>query len=127
MASAQATANIIKEALQEFLRELKATGRQAGQAIIRPRILQRHADGATRAGQVVAFLLLGPVILVSITLIEVMNQLLSGILGTGLIVDGQLTITGFMVTGLTLFFLVLAAWGWFQWVRTGGMGAFRWD
>lgn len=127
MPSAQATAQVIKEALQAFLRELKQAGQQTGTAIIRPRILERHADGVSRTGQVLAFLVLGPVILVSITIVEVLNELMAGVLGTGLIEDGQLTITGFMITALTLFFLILAAWGWFQWVRTGAFGAFRWD
>lgn len=127
MPSAQATAQVIKEAVQEFLRELRSTANQTGTAIIRPRFLQTAADGATRTGQVICFFLLGPIILVSITLIEVLNQLMAGVLGTGLIEGGQLTITGFVITALTLTFLVVFAWGWFQWVRTAGFGVFKWD
>ena len=127
MPSRQASLLQLREAFQAFGSELKESGRATGRAIIKPAKLQPAADGATRAGQAIALLVLGPIIMVSLTLIQVLNQLMADVLGTGLIEGDQLTITGFIITALTLTVLIIVAWGWFQFVRTAGFGAFNHD
>lgn len=117
----QAQARALLAARRQGFREgtIKAT-----QSIIRPKRLERVSDGATRTGQIVALCLLGPLIMVSLALIVVLNQLMADVFGDSPVDSSQSDIVAFMITGITLGALMMAAWTWFQWVRTGGFGLF---
>lgn len=92
-----------------------------------PKFVRRHADGATRVGQILSALFLGPVIVVSLVLIVVLNTLMSDIFGVSDLGDSQTGIFGWLITAITGGALLLAAWGWFQFVRTAGFGWFSFD
>lgn len=111
--------------------ELKRQGIEAAnEAVdraITPRRLERHIDGATRTGQVVAFFFLGPIIVASLPIIVVLNQLMTDLLGVRTLTGGQDPIFAWLVTAITGGALIVAAWAWFQFVRTAGFGAFSLD
>lgn len=124
MPSVKATAAQARQLAAEFLHEVRKTSGATTRAVVKPKVLEPVAEGATRAGQVTAGLFLPFIIVVSFTILKVMNNLMANVLGGGLVSGDQLTITSFLVTFLTLGLLIIAAWGWFQWVRTAGFGAF---
>jgi hypothetical protein len=97
------------------------------QKVARPAVLQRHADGATRVSQILSLLFLGPVIVVSLVLIVVLNNLLSDIFGVSDYGEAQGGIIGWLVTAITAGAFLLASWTWFQFVRTAGFGFFNYD
>lgn len=97
------------------------------EGILRPEKLSKYDEMITRTGQWLAALFLGPVIVVSFTLITVLNQLMASILAGSTHPEAQEGIVAFLVTGITLGALVLAAWTWFQFVRTAGFGFFTFE
>lgn len=119
-----ATKANVRQLLVEFLRQARSTASLAKDQVLRPSKLEAAADGATRTGQVVAVLFLPFLIVVSLTIITVINNLMAGVLGAGTIEGEQLSIVAFLITAITLGCLMIVAWGWFQWVRTAGFGAF---
>lgn len=124
MPSVAATRSTIKQLIQEIIKESKDFGGKALNQVARPSKLEKAADGATRTGQVIAFLLLGPVIMVSLILIRVVNNLMADVL-LGQSLGDQLPILSWLVSFLTLALLMIVAWGWFQFVRTAAFGAFN--
>lgn len=109
-----------------LLDEARSSGIRTAEAVITPEFVEEHVDGVTRTGQVLAFLFLGPVVMVSLELIVVLNQLMTEILGVQPLGAGQDPIFAWLVTALTGGAYILAAWTWFQFVRTGGFGLFTW-
>lgn len=101
------------------------TWAQTKDAVIEPEFLEKYSVGATRTGQVMALLFVPFIITVTFPIIYVMNRLMAQVLGTGTITGDQFSIISFLVTLLTLTLFIMCAWGWFQWVRTAGFGAFR--
>ena len=124
MPSARALSRQLRQASVEFFRGSKKAVAAARGSVITPKFLEDHVEGATRAGQVTAALFLPFIIVVSLTIIRVINQIMAGVLGAGLIGGEQFSITAFLVTFITMGTLIIAAWSWFQWVRTSGFGAF---
>lgn len=125
MPSVKASAAQVRQLAADFLNEARKTGAAATQQVAKPKVIEDLADGATRAGQAVAVMFLPFVIVVSFTILLVINNVMANVLGGGLISGEQLTITAFLVTFLTLGLLIIVAWGWFQFVRTAGFGAFK--
>lgn len=102
----------------------RVLGSEALERVITPRKLKDKADAATRTGQIVALFLLGPFIVVSLQLIVVLNQLMTDLLGVQPLGGGQDPIFAWLVTAITGGAFLLAAWAWFQYVRTAGFGVF---
>jgi len=127
MVSAEASIAQLKQFTAEALAEVKDVASKARAQVVTPQRLEKVADGATRSGQMIALLIVGPIVVVSLTIIKVINGIMSEVLGAGTIAAGQVDAITFLVTGLTLGLLVICAWGWFQWVRTAGFGAFTHD
>ena len=92
-----------------------------------PQRLQRQVDGATRVGQILAFVFIGPVVVVSLVLIVVLNTLMTDIFGTADYGEAQGGIIGWLITAITAGAFLMAAWSWFQFVRTAGFGWFNFD
>lgn len=94
--------------------------------VARPKRLERF-EGVTRPGQVLAFLFVGPIIVVALALIVALNQVMAGVFATGWSPDDPFTGPfGWLITALTLGAFILAAYTWFQFVRTAGFGFFTW-
>lgn len=126
MASVAATLENLKQSTQAAVRLSKESAKSVGESIKRPKKLQAAADGATRTGQIIALFMLGPVIVVNLTIIEVVHLLMADVI-LGADLGDQLPILSFLITFITLGLLVVCAWGWFQFVRTAGFGGFSFD
>lgn len=124
MPSLSASVAQVRQLVQEFAREAKKAAKATTRRAITPKFLESKVEGSTRAGQVTATLFLPFVIVVSFVVVRVINEIMVGVLGAGTITGEQFSITAFLVTFLTLGALVIVAWGWFQFVRTSGFGAF---
>lgn len=124
MPSLQASIAQVRQLAQEAAREAKKAAQEVGRRTITPKFLESKVEGTTRAGQVTAAVVLPFVIVVSLVIVQVMNEIMTGVLGSGSITGEQFSITAFLVTALTLGALIIVAWGWFQFVRTSGFGAF---
>jgi len=127
MVSVEATVAQLKQFTQEAVAEAKAAAAKVRAQVVTPKRFEKAADGATRSGQAIALLLVGPMVVVSLTIIKVINGIMGDVLGAGTIAAGQVDAITFLVTFLTLGLLVICAWGWFQFVRTAGFGAFTHD
>lgn len=127
MPSAAATLENLRQQVALFRSEIRKGFRTVGGQIARPARLQAAADGATRTGQVLALFMLGPIIMVSLVLVEVVHTLMADVLLSQDIATSQVPILSFLVTFLTLALLCIVAWGWFQFVRTAGFGRFNFD
>jgi len=96
--------------------------------VARPKRLEAVSLGATRTGQFMAAMFLGPLIVVSLALIVVFNNLMSDVFVGNDPVDTQHSgMVAFVMTAITLGAFIAAAWAWFQWVRTAGFGFFSWE
>lgn len=95
--------------------------------LVTPKFLEKKVDGATRVGQVLSLLFLGPVIVVSLVFITVINSILSDVFGTSDYGEAQTGIVGWLITGITAGAFLMAAYSWFQFVRTAGFGWFSFD
>lgn len=115
----------LRAALPGVVAQVRRDAKAAAEKVAKPEKLQGLADGATRTGQVMAALLLGPVIVVNLVIITVFGDVMTGVFG-GISLDSTQTgIFAFLITAILLGTLVLSAWAWFQWVRTSGFGAFQ--
>lgn len=92
-----------------------------------PKALEKKVDAATRVGQILALFFLGPVILVSLALIVALNDVMSGVFGLSDYGESQGGIIGWLITAITGGAFLLAAYAWFQFVRTAGFGWFNTD
>jgi hypothetical protein len=117
---AETQMRLIKDDVRHVLSELL-------EEIVNPGVFEERAKGVTRGGQVLAFLFVGPVIMVSLQLIVVLNELMTEILGVKPLGAGQDPIFAWLVTALTGGAYVMFAWLWFQFVKTGAFGWFTWD
>lgn len=96
--------------------------------IVRPKFLRRFDPDITRVGQVLAFLFMPPVVIVSLALITAINSLMVGIFVDAWDPNAFHTpIFAWLVTAITLGICILFAWSWFQFVRTAGFGMFNWE
>lgn len=127
MPSAAATASNIRQRFSEALADAKESSAFALEQIITPTKLQKAADGATRTGQVIAAVVLGPVIMVSLVIIRVINDLMTSVLGAGDFGAADTSAAAFIITFLTLGILIIFVWGWFQFVRTAAFGGFNFN
>lgn len=109
-----------------FFEQLLSDAKDAGGEVVNPSFLEEELRAADRVGQVIAFLFVGPLVMVSLRLIVVLNQLMTDILGVQPLGAGQDSIFAWLVTALTGGAFVAAAWLWFQFVRSGGFGWFTW-
>lgn len=114
-------------AVAAALRDFRERAPAIGERILRPKRLQRFADGATRTSQWLSALFIGPVVVVSFAFIRVFNNLMTEIFQAQIPPDQQVGLIAWMITALTLFAFIIAAWGWFQFVRTAGFGWFSYD
>lgn len=114
-------------ALVDFLRGAKEKTTDVGKRILRPRVFEKWTDGPEdRLMQVLSLLLVPMVIVVSLVVIVAINETLAGLFGVSEYNETQEGIVGWFITGMTAGFFILAAWAWFQFVRTYGFGIFRW-
>lgn len=95
--------------------------------IATPKRLEKHADGATRTGQILSLLFLGPVIVANLAVIVALNGVMSDIFGTSDYGEAQTGIVGWLVTGITGGAFLFSAYCWFQFVRSAGFGWFNFD
>lgn len=100
--------------------------REGGRFVLNPPQLERLTDASTRVTQIVALCFLPVVIIVSFELITAAHAVISGIFGANPPTGAQFDIIGFLLTAITAGMLILAAWTWFQFVRTSGFGLFAW-
>lgn len=119
-----------KELFVSKLRALADEAREAGVDLIdqikTPERLRGKVDAADRVGQIIAFFFIGPVVVVSLRLIVVLNLLMTDILGVSSLGSSQNDIFAWLVTAITGGAFLLAAYAWFQFVRTAGLGWFSW-
>lgn len=119
-----ASLETVRQIAAETVREARKAAAETSRKAVTPKFLEGKVEGSTRAGQVIAAVFLPFVIVVSLVIVTVINNLMANVLGSGTITGEQFTISAFLVTALTLGALIMVAWGWFQFVRTSGFGAF---
>jgi len=117
-----AAVSTLRLSAQDLRRRVRKAAPEVLQRIHRPRKLERVADGATRAGQIVSLLFVGP-------LIVVFNALMASVFAGGDWQPGdpQQDLFAWLITAITLGTFILAAWTWFQFVRTAAFGWFSYD
>lgn len=118
---------MVRSKLRAVVEEARELGLDVFEQVKTPDRLREKADAATRVGQIIAFLFIGPVVMVSLRLIVVLNELMTELLGVSSLGASQNDIFAWMVTAITGGAFLLAAWAWFQFVRTAGLGFFAWD
>lgn len=117
----------LQNRLAMILEQLQSDAKSVCRQVMNPGFIQTFPE-ATRVGQIIAFMFVGVVVMISLQLIVVLNELVAQIL-----VDGgslgttQDAIFSWLSTAITAGFYIIAAWGWFQFVRTAGFGLFTWD
>lgn len=123
------TAASVKMMLSETVAELKRTLRrdlpEIGSRIAKPEKFESFADGATRTGQIMAALMLGPLIVVNLVIIRVISGIIESVFGGISLGVTQTPIFAWLFTAVILGILIFSAWVWFQWVRTSGFGVFE--
>lgn len=119
-----------KEVFVAKLRALAEEARESGVELLdqikTPERIRGKVDAADRIGQILAFLFLGPVVVVSLRLIVVLNLLMTDLLGVSSLGSAQNDIFAWLVTAITGGAFLMAAYAWFQFVRTAGLGFFSW-
>lgn len=108
---------------------VKEKVKEGSERILRPESFKKWTDGPEdRMMQILSLFLIGPVIVVSLVCIVVINETMSELFGiSNYDNNSQAGIIGWFVTAVTGGLFLLAAWSWFQFVRTYGFGIFRWD
>lgn len=121
--------NQILLALPELNRKAREKVSEGLQQVYKPKAFEKWTDGPEdRMMQVLSLFLIGPVIVVSLVCIVVINEVMAEIFGLSSFESlTQQGLMGWFVTGITAGMFILAAWSWFQFVRTYGFGIFRWD
>lgn len=113
------------ESLRGLKRRIREEGPEVADRVLRPKYLKKYADGSTRASQILALFFLGPLIVVSLALIVALNQTMAGVFGSAWnSADPFSGPTAWLITAITLGALIMAAYTWFQFVRTSGFGFF---
>lgn len=111
---------------QRLVLETRRKAPEVKEFIVRPKFLKRFDPEITRVGQVLAFMFMPAVVIVSLALITALNSLLIGVFVESWDPDGFHTpIFAWLVTAVTLGVCVMFAWSWFQFVRTAGFGMFN--
>lgn len=126
------TLNRLRGDMMDSLHAMRSRGRESipdlAKRLATPKRLQKHVDGATRMGQILSFVFLGPVIVVSLALIVALNGVMSEVFGLSDYGESpQQGIVAWLITGITGGAFLLAAYAWFQFVRTAGFGWFNFD
>lgn len=114
-----------KQAFFEFKRKVQEDLPIALEQVKDPGFLRDRADTSTRVSQLMAALMLGPFIVVNLAIIRVIADLMTGVFGPSELDSTHTGIIAWMITAIILGTLILSAWAWFQWVRTGGFGVFN--
>lgn len=114
-----------RERLSHFKRQAKEGAKEAASRVARPKKFEQFSQGIERIEQVVALCFLGPVIVINLVGIQVMNNLMADVLLTGSGAASFNDIFAFLVTFATLGMVIMSGWAWFQFVRTAGFGMFR--
>lgn len=123
----------VTERLLSFLRDWKRVAKEKtaeiSHRVMKPKSFEKWTRGPEdRLMQVVALLVVPFVIVVSFVVIVALNEVMSELFGLSEFESAtQQGIVGWFVTGVTAGLLILAAWSWFQFVRTYGFGIFRWN
>lgn len=105
--------------------ELSRDAADLKETVVNPGFVEERLEGVTRTGQVIAFFLLGPVVVASLQIIVVFHKFMVQILGVQPFTAGQDAVMAWMVTAVTGGAILLAAWFWFQFVRTAAFGFTR--
>ncbi len=129
MGRAAALGNRVLFAAQGFKHNTGEKVREFAPRILRPKAFEKFSDDMApmevRLYQILALLLLPIVIIVSLVCIVVLNEIMTEIFGVSTLEStSQQGILGWFITGVTAGLFLLAAWTWFQWVRTRGFGLF---
>lgn len=99
---------------------------QASRPLRQPSFIpEHHFQEVSRSSQWLAAVLLAIIIPASLTIIVALDQVMVELFlgGSDTITDSPVLV--FIVNLAGLFFLCLAAWSWFIWVRTGGFRLFE--
>ncbi len=105
----------------------KEKAKDIGGRILRPKKFEKYTEGGEdRAMQILSLCILPVLIVVSLPLIVAVNETMAQLFGVSEYNETQTGIVGWFITGITGGLFLLAAWSWFQWVRTYGFGIFRW-
>lgn len=119
----------LKSRYDDFKNE--ATERSSGvvSSILRPKRFERFVEEGNPdewTSQIVALMTLPMVIVISLVMIVVVNDVATDVFGGSVYQDSnQENIVGWLITALTGGMVILAAWTWFQFVRTSGFGFFK--
>lgn len=117
----------IKNQARFAFEELTASAREARSELVEPSFLEEEIQASNRVGQIIAFLMVGPLAVVSLQIIVVFNQLMTQVFGAQPLGSAnQTNIFAWLITLLTAAAYVAAVWTWFIWVRSGGFGWFTW-
>lgn len=120
-------ASLFIEALRNGDFTVKDKAKDYGGRILRPKKFEKYTEGGEdRAMQILSLCLVPVVIVVSLVMIVALNEVLSEIFGISEVQESQSGLIGWFVTAVTGGAFLLAAWSWFQFVRTYGFGIFRW-
>ena len=118
-------------AIQDFRDKPRERLSEYGKRVISPRSFEkfRSEDPAVdRPLQILSLLVLPVFIVVSLVIIVVINEVMAEVFGLSNYESiSQQGIMGWFITGVTGGLFLLAAWSWFQFVRTCGFGIFRFD
>lgn len=114
------------QATNSLVRLVREGAPKVFERIAKPKFLEKKIDGATRSGQILSLIMLGPLIVVSLALIQVLNELMADIFGANDLGD-QTSLIGWLITAITAGLFLLAAYSWFMWVRTSGFGYLSYD
>lgn len=110
---------------KRFLDDGKHVASQALQFLYRPDFVdKRLRHEVSRGSQALAGALLPILILASLAIVEAAVGVIASVFLQQDLGD-QAGIMGFIVTALAALLFCVTAWGWFQWVRTGGFGLFE--
>ena len=116
-----------------FVRDFRANSREKskeiGLRILRPKKFDKFIrdPAEDRVSQILALLFVPIIIIVSLVAIVAMNEVMSEIFGVSDTDEAQTSLFGWFITGITGGLFLLAAWTWFQFVRTSGFGLFRFE
>lgn len=115
--------------LRTLRREVREGIPRLASRVASPKRLEAVTAGATRTSQVMALLFLPVVIVVSFALLQAFNNLMGDVFTGGgwTSTDPQTGLFAWLITFITLGALVVVAWAWFQFVKTGGFGMFKVD
>ncbi len=99
-------------------------GTSTGKRILEPKFIPGKYFDVPKTAKWMAALFLPIIIIVTLALVEALNQIVEEILLNGGDLGDQSAIFSFFSTFLALVFFIFGAYFWFLWVRTGGFKLF---